>query len=326
MNNQEVKQTENKAFIVGVLKKKEIEFKPTKTTGKLRASGYLTLVIDTTVGKGEVKVRVDQYAEKKDGGANSLYKALQTVAQQYKSIEEVGENGVADTIKIEGSLNDETYYSTKKEEFVEKLELKALFINRVDASTPHCCKVVFEGRISNITPIGSELEVETIGIGYEGVAVPIKAIIPQHLVAAFQGRYNVGCTTTLNIAIINEVTTKVLQEEVGFGEGIGEVIETYTTKRTIFGGGTPKFEGVPGAISLETTKQGIAIREQKLQEKKDNAIKNSQGGATMDAGFGGVNPGGFNTGAGMMPGGFNTGMGMPGGFGSFPQGTPGFAN
>lgn len=327
MTNQVVQQTENKAFVIGVLKEKKIDFK-VSSNGRQMASGKLVVICDTPLGKGEVEVKVMQFADKKDGTPNSLYKGLQTVAQTYKSVAEVGVEN-ADTIKIEGSLEDETYYSTNKNDFVEKLQIKATFINRVEANTPHACKVGFEGCITKTTPVDNELEVEIVGIGYQGVAVPVTGLIPEHLVGAFQGRYTVGSTTSLNIAILNVVTIKEVQQEVGFGEGLGEVIERHVTKRIIFGGGMVKYQGTAGAISDETVKQGLALRQAKLEAKKEEAIKKASGaGATMDAGFGGANAGfgaGMATGApaggfgGMMPqGGF--GGAMPtGGFGGFPQ-------
>ena len=321
MNQQVVQQTENKAFVIGVLKEKKIDFK-VSSNGRQMASGKLVVICDTPLGKGEVEVKVMQFADKKDGTPNSLYKGLQTVAQEYKSVAEVGEAN-ADTIKIEGSLEDETYYSTNKGDFVEKMQIKATFVNRVEANTPHACKVGFEGSITKITPVNNELEVQMVGIGYQGVAVPVTAMIPEHLAGAFQGGYMVGCTASLNIAILNVVTTKEVQQEVGFGESLGEVITTVTNKKIIFGGGKAKYQGTAGAITDEIVKQGLALRQAKLEE----AMKKASGaGASMDAGFGGATAGfgaGAPTGApqggfgGMMPQG---GFSMPqGGFGGFPQ-------
>ena len=230
----------------------------------------------------------------------------------------------ADTIKIEGSLEDGTYYSTNKNDFVERVEIKGTFINRVDATMAHACKVGFEGCITKTTPKENELEVEIVGIGYQGVAVPVTGVIPEHLIGDFQGRYTIGSTATLNIAILNVVTTKEVQQEVGFGEGLGEVITTTINKRIIFGGDMPKYQGVAGAISDETVKQGLALRQAKLEAKKEEAINKASGaGVTMDAGFGVTNVN-FGTGVptgsfeGMMPQGGFSGA-QTSGYGGFPQ-------
>lgn len=320
MNNQTMQQTENKAFVTGILKEKKIDFK-VSSSGRQMAMGKLIVVCDTQLGKGEVEVKVMQFADKKDGSPNSLYKALQTIAQTYKAAVEVGYEN-ADLIKIEGSLDDETYYSLNKGDFVERLQIRAAFINRLETEAPHACKVVFEGCITKITPVEKELEVEIVGIGYQGVAVPVKGFIPEHLVEAFRSKYSVGCTAVLNIAILNVVTTKEIQQEVSFGEGLGEVITTTTSKRIIFGGGAIKYQGVAGALTDETVKQALALREARLENKKEDAMKREAN--SMNGGFGGADAGfgatasseGF--GGAMPQGGF--GGSMPtGGFGGFPQ-------
>lgn len=313
MNNQ-VTETNNKAFVVGKLKEKKIEFKP-NSTGKLMASGHLTVVVDTPTGKGEIKVKVMQNAETKAGGTNTLFKGLQTVANTYKSIQEVGEEN-ADTIKIEGKLEDGTYYNSATDSIKEKVDIRASFINRVDASEQHCCKVMFEGVITQIMPsTNGSLEVEIVGIGYEGIAVPIKAEVPSELVAPFQARYTVGSTTTLNIAIIDEVELKEMQSEVGFGTGFGEKIEKHNIKRTVFGGGNVIYAGTVGAISEDDIKKGLALRQAKFDASKEKS-QSKNNGATMTSGFGtaGAPAGGFPT------GGFPTGNAGAGTFGGFPTG------
>lgn len=325
-NNQVVQQTVNQAYVVGVLKDKKIDIK-VSSNGRKMATGKLVVVCDTPVGKGEVEVRVMQFADKKDGTPNSLFKALETIQNTYKSIVEFGEEN-ADTIIIDGSLEDETYYSVNKGDFVEKLQMKGTFIKRAEADTPHTCRVGFEGLITKTTPKENELEVEMVGIGYQGVAIPVTTTVPEHLVGAFQGRYMTGCTTTLYMAILNVVKIKDEEKEMGFGEGLGKKITTTINKRIVVGGEMPKYQGTAGALTDEVVKQGLALRQAKLEAKKEEAI-NKASGASMDSGFGGANAGfgaGMSTGAptggfggGMMPqGGFGGSM-STGGFGGFPQ-------
>ena len=87
MNQQVVQQTENKAYVIGVLKEKKIDFK-VSSNGREMASGKLVVVCDTPLGKGEVEVKVMQFADKKDGTPNSLFKGLQTVQNEFKSRKE----------------------------------------------------------------------------------------------------------------------------------------------------------------------------------------------------------------------------------------------
>lgn len=325
MNQQLVQQTENKAFVIGVLKEKKIDFK-VSSNGRQMASGKLVVICDTPVGKGEIEVRVMQFADKKDGTPNSLFKALETIENTYKSVVEFGEEN-ADTIIIDGSLEDETYYSVNKGDFVEKLQIKGTFIKRAEANTPHVCKVGFEGLITKTTPKENELEVEMVGIGYQGVAVPLTTTVPEHLVGAFQGRYMIGSTATLYMAILNVVKVKEEEKEMGFGEGLGKKITTTINKRIVVGGEMPKYQGIAGALTDETVKQGLALRQAKLESKKEEAMKKASG-VGMENGFSGVNAG-FGAGmtAGAPTGGFNNmaptggfGGSMPtGNFGGFPQ-------
>lgn len=311
-NNQN-NQTKNKAYIVGVLKEKKIEFKMSKTN-KPMCTGKLIVEVDTELGKGEVEVKVMQMAEKSKGGENPLYKALHTINTQYKDkLSLTSDEDVADTIRIEGSLEDGTYYSARKGDFVEKVDLKAFKIERVPAETTHCCKVAFEGYISSIKPVEEELEVEIVGIGYENIAVPVKGMIPKNLVAPFQSMYMVGCTTTLNIAILNQVETTEVQETVGFGQGIGEKIERTVYKRIIFGGDVVKMQGTTGAINKEDVEKGLALRQAKLEEDKTKALASAGSNTSMTTGF---NAGGQSG----TPNGFGApaNFGTPTGFGNFP--------
>lgn len=290
-----LKQTNNNAFVTGILKEKKIEFKKSKKTGRDMAIGHLIIKTNNDYGVGETKVKVMQFADKKDGTANSLYKGLQTINNTTKSILEVGEEN-ASLLKITGDLSDETYYSVNKDEFINKLEVRGTFVNRLDKDVDsqgnkiqQGAKASVEGYISKITPVNDEVEVELIAIGYEGVAIPVTGTIPAHLTAAFLNRYKVGCLAELNYAIVNTVETKVVQDEVGFGETIGEVIETINTKRVIFGGGVPKF----GEITEDQIINALALREKKLEEKKIEAIeKSNNAGDNMTQGFDNV-PNGF---------------------------------
>lgn len=319
MTNVSREKTENKAFIVGILKEKHLEFKENK--GMQVVTGYLILECNTPLGLSEVKVRVYQNMYTKQGKPNTLYKGLQTVSQEYKASLEFGEN--ADTIKVEGRLEDNFYYSTGKNDFIEGVQLNGVFFNRVDAQTPHCCKVAFEGYIAKVEPAEMDLNIELIGIGNDGVAVPVKCVVPQNLVGAFQGRYNVGCTATLNIAILNTVKTEMVQEEVGFGEGIGEVITKTTRKLEVFGGGLPIYMGSQGCITEEEVKQGLAIREVAKEKEKDKALNNSAD-TSMQTGFalpqaqGTMGAQGTGTGMFAQSAGTGTGFQMPTGtFGGF---------
>lgn len=283
--NQQIK-TQNNVYVVGKLKEKNLTFKQ-DANGRLMCHGSLTIETNTKLGKGEVKARVFQYALKKDGTENALFKSLQTVENEYKSIVTHGVDE-ADTIKVDGDIADGTYYSDRKGDFVEKTEIRATFINRVSAETEHRCKVVFEGFINSIEPFEDTLKVTVVGIGYNGVAIPLTGELPTELVAPFSSRYSVGATATLNFSIVNTVKTKEIQSEVAFGEALGEVITTVVSKNIIFGGSSARYDG----ISDEQIKRAFALREVELNKKKERSMNNSNASDNNQIGFGNAT-GGF---------------------------------
>lgn len=311
------RQSNNKAFITGILKEKNITFK-TNAEGKEVASGYLMVITNTPSGKGEVKVSVSQNRITKDGKENSLYKGLVTIQNEYLGTKDTGSEETADVVKITGELRDGTYYSTKKGDFVNKLDLKGTFIERVDKTKEieHGVKIILEGCIADIKPVDDELEVKMVGIGYGGVAIPVVARVEKDLVIPFQQTYQVGNTTQLNFAMINVVEVEEYQKNVAFGQSIGEKIEKTISKTIIFGGDAVNYQT---PYSEEQVRQALALREVKLEEKKKTAEeKEANGGVQMNQGFGAPNGTPMNNGFGNgMP--MGGGFGAPAGFGA--QGT-----
>lgn len=302
---QSIRQTENRMFVLGKVKSKKIKIDVDAEKGSYIA-GHIVVATDTVVGSGETKIEFKQFMNKKDGTPNGLFKGLETVAREYKDADTFGMEN-ADLIKVEGELGDGTYYSTRSGKFVEGLRIKGTFFNRLDVEQEHCCKAGFEGYIANINQLETgELEVTTIGIGYEGVAVPIKGIVKKEMAMEFMNYYRVGQTATLNFAIINEVKIEQVQEQVGFGQGLGEVIEKHIRKNIIFGGSVVN---TVNPITEETVKKALAIREANLEKNKERALARANAGG-MNIGFGTPASEGTN-------GGFNAPMN---GFGSVPAG------
>lgn len=315
-NQNQIRVCNNDAFIVGKLKEKKITF-TRDSAGKVMATGYLVLSTNTKYGKGEVRVSVMQYELTKEGKENSLYKALLTIQNEYKSSVETGSIETADLIKIQGSLNDETYYSTKKEDFVEKVGARATFINRTtrEKEAEDKVNIMLEGYIAETKPVGEELEVKFITIGYGGVAIPIVGYVPKELVVPFQGRHQVGQTTTLYFAIVNSVEVKELETEHGFGDSFGETIEKVTIKNVIFGGGAINYNQ---AYTPDQIRQALSLREVKLEERKTKAIEKEKKAGNMTTGFGAP------TGQSQGTTGFGMAMGVGTGTGGFNMPTGGF--
>jgi len=294
MNDLNFKQTINEVVVCGVLVEKAIEFK-TSQTGKEMATGHLVLACDTKYGKNEVRVHVLQFKLKADGTENSLYKGLVTLD---------AESQIGDVLKATGSLDDETYFAVAKGDFVENMRIRALFVNRVKETDlkneEQRINARFQGYISNAEiKENGEASVQIIGIGYKGIAVPLQAVVEPDKALMFMNAYQVGCSTTLFISIVNSVVLEEVQKEaIGFGEAYGEKIRKVVSKKIIFGGEKADY----GVITEDQVKQALAIREAKLQERKQDALNRANNTATITTsnqnstnGFGGFNSnfGGF---------------------------------
>lgn len=304
-NTSKLTQSANKGLVVGKLKDKKIEFKNSKA-GKPMAMGIITVQVADKYGVGEVRIKVMQMAQKKDGGENGLYKALQTIDAEYKTIVSHGES-IADTISVEVSLEDNSYY-VKAEDIVKDFtQLKAGIIRRVEPDAPHCAKMQIGGYLSELTPQeDGSMKVKIISITYRGEALPLELEIPKELVAPFSAKYYQGCSTSLNYAMINTVViTQETEDEVAFGEGIGITTEKRVRKNLVFGGSNIEANGYTAEGIQQAMKQRELEMAKKLEEGRAKAGTNPSGASA--GGFGaGFGQAGFGTGADFGNGGFGT--------------------
>lgn len=308
-----IRQTSRELLIIGKLKSKKLTVKKDEDSGlnRLSASAEFVIVVNTKYGESEIKVWANPKSLTNSGEQNKSYDALIKSCNTLVSYEETMDINAADLVKVKGTYEDGTFYSVNSDDFIEKGFLKAGFIYKINRTSStgltneDTSKVGFEGVITSIEPTeDEELKIKMVGIGYQGVAVPIEGFVPKDLVAAFQSRYYVGQTTTLIFMLTKSVVTKKSEEEVCFGEGLGDVIEKETVKNIIIGG-----LGINEAgYTEDQVRQALALREVNLEKKKENALKKAANG-------------GANNGAMGVP---NGSFGAPqGGFGAPQGGTPG---
>lgn len=260
MQNAQLQQSNNEGIIIGKLKEKKIDFAVGKESGKAYAKGHLTLVVNTADGINEVKISVMQMALKKDGGENALYKALQTIANEYKSIVENGEE-LADTVKVRGSLEMNDYYNKNKDEVSSFLQVKGTIIERVDATTEHMAKFKIGGFIETITDKeDGSADVAMVSIAYGGKALPITVNIPKEGVAPFKGMFYPQCTADINFDMINAVTVTKTTENVGWGQAFETIAEKRVRLNRAFGGNV-----IPVGYTADQILQVKNIRQQMLE-------------------------------------------------------------
>lgn len=336
--NNTIKQTSRDMLVIGKLKSINITTKKDEYCefDRLTAKGTVVVAVETKYGMSELKLRVKHHSLTNSGEENKMYNAIIRAYNTLVSEEKSGSLETADLVKVTGSYEDGTFYSAGSGDFIEMADLKVAYVNKIarvsktGLTNEDTSKVAFEGYISAIEPVETgELKVDMVGIGYYGEAVPITGFVPAELAIPFQNRHMVGQTTSLYFMLTKTVTISKREEEVGFGEGLGDVIEKETIKNIIVGGGKISDQG----YTQEQIKQAFALREAKLENKKESALKNSQSN-NMGGGNGFGAPAGAQTGFVTNQAGVNgfgaptnngaqTGFGAPSGFGApAGSGTP----
>ena len=316
MENTQLQQSNNEGIIIGKLKEKKIDFAVGKESGKAYAKGHLTLVVNTVDGINEIKVSVMQMALKKNGEENGLYKALQTINNEYKTIVEHGEE-LADTIKVKGSLEMNDYYNKNKDEVSSFLQVKGTIMERVDATSEHMAKFKIGGFIETITDKeDGTADVAMVSIAYGGKALPVTVNIPKEGVAPFKGMFYPQCTADINFDLVNAVVVTKTTETVGWGQAFETVAEKRVRVNRAFGGNV-----LPVGYTADQILQVKNIRQQMLEtmltEGREKAKQAPAGNTGAPASGFGV---GFGAPAGQQPAGFGAGFGQ--GFGA-PAGATG---
>jgi hypothetical protein len=283
----EKKETLNNIILAGVLVDKNIEAK--EGTDKKTGSSYNYIsgeVIIRTKDGSEIPVDVYSKELTKSGTANSIYKGLTTVMEEYKSLKTDPED--PDYIKIGGanfSVND---YKSKKDGTIKTFNgVSAKFLNRLTDKeleiTAQESKFEVEGVISEIKDITNKDGVPTGDksitlnvLGYEGNITPVTMTLPQPLVAPFTGMgYMEGCVATLWGKIINTREEKEIVEQAGFGVSNTKIVTT-TVKRNEITGGKPPVALAEIGYTDEDYNQAKAKRKLKIDGLLNGQSTNGQ--------------------------------------------------
>ena len=118
------KNLQNIARISGVLVSKKVD------TGLNRAGEFMSVELVVRAGKDEHTIRLYSNKLKQDGTENKIYKGLKTIADNYKTIEEVGEE-LAERVNITGELAVNRYVG-KDGQLKEYRQIRSNFCNRHD--------------------------------------------------------------------------------------------------------------------------------------------------------------------------------------------------
>lgn len=264
MEKKELRQLQNAVEIVGTLKSKTLEVK-TSQKGNQYMKGELVILTEDGPRINEHKVAIMVMMTSK------LYKGIETVNREYKSIEEYGKED-ADRIRVNGELTLQQYYN-QQGVLVSFNQIKGVFFNRVedDAADKALASIetVVEGFVDKLDADGfitGTKQVKGFSIGWGNSVIELKnAVVNEALAEAMTNMYTPGSTGRLtyklnNYVEVSENEAVVENVEHGFGSTEDKVemntVNKYTNNLEIVSGDIP-FLG-----TKEYTEEEIALAKQ----------------------------------------------------------------
>lgn len=275
-DNQSLRQLQNQVEIIGTLKSKDLEVKTTQD-GRSYMSGRIVVLskIRDKVNEQIVKVFIME--------STKLFKGIDTVRKEYKSIDEHGIEE-AERIKVtaELTLNE---YAGSDGVIRSYNEVKGIFFNRIGegqrepdqadkslASIETVVQGFKEVLDSDNLPTGA-YEVQGFTVGWGNAIIELKnCVIGAELAEPFKNLYQPGSTGRLSIQLNNyakvgEIEEPVIEEAPSHGFGSTDkveqnVVKDYVNNLEVVGG------DIPFLNTKEYTEEEISkaakIRETKL--------------------------------------------------------------
>lgn len=291
-NQDQLRQLSNSVEVIGKLKSKELEIKTSKN-GNEYITGKLVVLskIDDKLNETAIKIFIMK--------SSKLFKGIETVKNEYKAMDDVGEEN-SDRIKVTGELKLNEYYNSNGT-LVQFNEVKGVFFNRLDTTNDQPDKALasidvvidsFEQKMDKDNLPTGDYSVNAFTVGFGNEVIELKnAIVKSDLAQAFMGLYQPGQTGRLTFKLNNYVEIEEKVEEVsapthGFGSTetveTNSVIKNYVNNLEIIGGDVPYFGSKE--YSQEEIQKAKQIRNLKLTTLQQPAPAVPQ----TNTGFGGV--------------------------------------
>lgn len=254
---------------------------------------------------GEVDIQTDEnsthtvkvFANKlnKEGKESSLYKGIETIMNEYKSIASYGKDE-ADRVRITQGKIGLNEYVGQDDTIKSYPQLSANFINRLTATEEFSPKAEFEvemfvhsvtEEVKNDEETGRALLKGFVPV-YGGKVIPFTFVVAdEDAVDYVNNNYEAGSTVTVYGDIVNRVNVTKKEVEVGFGKPQEKITRTTVREYVVTGGTPPLDEDDAKAYKKEVIKKALVEREAYLEEmkakKKEGASKPA---ATEKKGFG----------------------------------------
>ena len=267
------KESVNKVDLTGKIV--EIESR-TGTTKK--GDPYLGGTIKVETGEDNV-IPVSFFATEKTktGKDNPIYKSLQTVVNEFKSIQMTSREE-ADSVEIGGARLSENIFFPQADRMIRGFQIQGAFFNRVNNVAPKN-EFTVSGQILNVVedikddvPTGT-LTVRLLVVGYNNSAnvLDFKVEDPAG-VQYIKTTFSQGMDVKVNGEVVIDETLEEIKEEVAFGEPIVNTKRTVERKLLISSATPPVDSEITEAEKVEM----LAIRESSIKEKEAAAAKPKQ--------------------------------------------------
>lgn len=275
-----LREAENVVKIEGIVAEVRIEESSFQKDGKT-----------VEVIKGDVDIQVKEdvhtvsvFANKinKEGKESGLFKGIQTMMNEFKSIKDHKED--ADKVRIDAGkvgLNEYVGQDGKLKSFPQ---ISANFINRLKPTdtfepkaefTLEMCVAGVKEEVKNEEETGRAILKGYVS-GYEGRVFPFEMIVEgENAVNYVTDNYEKGSTVTVYGEIVNQVTVTKSEVEVGFGKPQEKIDRKTVREYKVISGTEPIDSDEEKALDPKLIKKGLddrdRINNEKIEKKKNAA-------------------------------------------------------
>ena len=233
-------------------------------------------------------ISVDYFAQKinAQGAESPLYKSLQTVSKEYKTIATHGAEE-ADIIKIDSAQLNENIFSPDGKSIIRGFKVTSNFFNRKKEDVQN--KFTIEGiflsardEIKDDIPTGT-LIVSLLHLGYKNAPHVLDFSVSNPAgVQYIKNTLSEGQLLKLsgNVIVFEDVKEKV--EAAAFGDPLVSYTRVTTRKLEVLSAGAP----VDGSLSPTEIQTILATRESNIKQIKEDAISKGKTGSGTPAATG----------------------------------------
>lgn len=271
-----------------IIKGKIVEIKP-RTGVDSKNRNYVAGTVTVDTGDDNF-IPVGFYSAEftNDGKPNGIYKGLQTVIDEFKSINVHGREE-ADTVEITGARLRENFFHVAEDRMLRGFQVDSAFFNRKAEAEPGS-EFITTGHILDIiedikddVPTGS-ITVRLLVVGWNNTANVLDYTVEDPAgVAYIKSTFSAGMDVKVTGTILVKEIIETKEEEAAFGDPIVQTVRT-TDRKLLITSATPPVES---SLTDQDKQTMLAEREGRIQEDKEKWIKKNKSGGKASSGSAG---------------------------------------